>query len=86
MFSLKELLNYDDIAVQCHDYPDADALASAYAIYLYLIENGKKARILYSGNVGITKPNLLKMVELLSIQAEYVKVPAPESVLVLADC
>ena len=33
MFELKDLLQYDNIAVQCHDYPDADALASAFAVY-----------------------------------------------------
>ena len=33
---LKELLNYQNIVVQCHDNPDADTVASGYAVYEYL--------------------------------------------------
>ena len=74
MFSLQNLLKYDNIVIQCHDYPDADALASAFAVYTYLITNGRRGRIIYSGNAEISKSNLLKMIELLSIPIEYVNV------------
>ena len=39
---LRELLGYDDIVVQCHDNPDADAIASGYAVYRYFAEQGKR--------------------------------------------
>ena len=86
MFSLRELLAYDEITIQCHDYPDADALASAYAVYTYMIENGKKAQIIYSGNAVISKPNLLKMLVLLEIPAIYDKDISDTQVLVMVDC
>ena len=33
---LSDFLEYNDIAIQCHDNPDADALASGYGVYVYL--------------------------------------------------
>ena len=45
---LRELLKYNDIVIQCHDNPDADALASAYGVASYFELHGKKTRIVYS--------------------------------------
>ena len=59
---LSELLKFDDIVIQCHDNPDADAIASGYALYCFLKANGKKARIIYSGRNTIRKSNLKHMV------------------------
>ena len=86
MFLLTNLLQCDDIVVQCHDYPDADTIASAYAVYEYLKYRGKKSRIIYSGKAEITKPNLLKMIGLLSIPIEYVNTSQKGSTLVMVDC
>ena len=41
---LRELLTYDNIVVQCHDNPDADAIASGFGVYLYLKNQGKPRR------------------------------------------
>ena len=40
---LKELLKpeYENIVIQCHNDPDADAIASGYGVYLYLKEHGR---------------------------------------------
>lgn len=51
---LSDLLQFDNIIVQCHDNPDADALASGFGVYEYLRMNGKvpdlytEAGILYT--------------------------------------
>ncbi len=83
---LQELLKYDDIVVQCHDNPDADALASGYALKWYLEKNGKKARFVYGGANEITKSNLVLMKNELNIDVEHVtELPAPE-MLVTVDC
>ncbi|MCR4902672.1 MAG: DHH family phosphoesterase [Butyrivibrio sp.] len=84
---LSELLAYDDITIQCHDNPDADALASGYALYLYLKAKDKKVRFIYSGNNRIQKSNLIIMIDELKIPIEYVeheeeKVP----LLITIDC
>ena len=34
---LAELEKYNPITIQCHDNPDADALASGFGLYSYLI-------------------------------------------------
>ena len=42
---LRELLEFNQIIVQCHDNPDADAIASGYALYQYLKRNGKEVLV-----------------------------------------
>ena len=84
---LKELLKFDDIVIQCHDFPDADTIASGFGIYCYLLHNGKNPRLIYSGRKRITKPNLLIMTEKLGIPIEYVEdLPEPPQLLITADC
>ena len=86
MFYLSEILKYDNIIIQCHDYPDADTLASAFAVYTYLYENGKAARMVYAGRAEITKPNLLRMITFLSIPLEYVNTLPDDITLIMTDC
>lgn len=69
---LTDLLSFDPIVVQCHDNPDADALASGFALYSFFKSNNKNVRFCYSGYAPITKSNLKLMCEKLSIPAEYV--------------
>lgn len=34
---LEELLGYDRITIQCHDNPDADAIASGFGLYCFFV-------------------------------------------------
>ena len=68
---LEELLRYDDIVIQCHDNPDADALASGYAIYWYLTAKDKTPKFIYRGSRKITKSNLLIMISELNVPVSY---------------
>lgn len=68
---LRDLLAFNDIVIQCHDNPDADALASGYGLYLYFKDQGKNIRFIYRGNNRIKKSNLMIMVEELQIPVEY---------------
>ena len=70
---LEELLQYDSITIQCHDNPDADAIASGFALYWYFQNRGKQVRLVYAGRNRIQKPNLLLMVEKLHIPIEHVE-------------
>ncbi len=84
---LSDLLKFDNIVIQCHDNPDADALASGYALYTYFEHMGKKARFIYRGKNEITKSNLLIMLEQLEVPVIY----APDfdevpELLVTVDC
>ncbi len=68
---LHELLPYNDIIIQCHDNPDADALASGYALLWYFKKQGKTARFIYRGVNRVQKSNLLIMLSELAIPVEY---------------
>ena len=68
---LNELLKYNDIVIQCHDNPDADALASGYALWWYFKNNGKDARFIYRGKNVIQKSNLTIMLDKLKIPVSY---------------
>lgn len=83
---LTRFLSYERICIQCHDNPDADALAAGYALYRYYTEQGKKAELIYSGRNQITKPNLILMVKELEIPIRYVKELPECDLLIMADC
>ena len=68
---LSDLLAYDDIVIQCHDNPDADALASGFALSKYLLSKGKTSRFIYRGRNKISKSNLLIMIRSLNIPISY---------------
>ena len=84
---LHELLKYDDIMIQCHDNPDADALASGYALLWYFEKMGKPARFIYRGLNEIQKSNLMIMLDELKVPVSYEpdlsKVP---ELLITVDC
>lgn len=83
---LNELLEYNEIVIQCHDNPDADALASGYALYKYLQKNGKEVSFVYGGKNRIRKSNLVLMIKELNIPVKYCEdMKAPE-LLVTVDC
>ena len=83
---LKELLAYDNIVVQCHDNPDADAIASGFGIYNYFINQGKKVRLVYGGKFPISKTNLILMVAELNIPIEHVHELEETQLLITVDC
>ncbi len=68
---LSELLKYENIVIQCHDNPDADALSSGYALYWYFEKKGKHPRFIYRGRNQISKSNLVIMVQQLKIPVLY---------------
>ena len=70
---LSDFLKYNRIVIQCHDNPDADALASGYGVYLYLKQHGKNVRFVCAGRNRITKSNLCLMIQDLHVPSEYVE-------------
>ena len=88
---LSELEKYDKITIQCHDNPDADALASGFGLYCYFHSKGKDVRLVYSGRNQIQKSNLRLMVDKLNLPVEYVSagdsgVVTVEGLLITVDC
>lgn len=88
---LSNLEAYNKITIQCHDNPDADALASGYGLYCYFKSKNKEVRLVYSGRNRIQKSNLRLMVDKLKLPVEYIAVEKGETVrldglLVTVDC
>ena len=86
---LKDLLRFQDIVIQCHDNPDADAIASGYALKWYFEKNGKDVRFIYRGRNEIKKSNLTIMVKKLEVPIEYVPFISDEKIpdlLITVDC
>ena len=72
---LSDLSTYNPITIQCHDNPDADAIASGFALYTYFQQAGKEVQLIYSGRNQVQKPNLCLMLERLQIPLDYVEQP-----------
>lgn len=89
---LREFDQYREIVIQCHDNPDADSLASGWALYCYFAEQEKSVRLIYSGKLKIQKSNLVLMVERLDIPIEYVEpgtalgLEENNGILITVDC
>ena len=64
---LEDLEDYNPITIQCHDNPDADAIASGYGLYCYFQSKGKDVSLVYSGRNQIQKSNLVLMRDMLKI-------------------
>ncbi len=68
MTKLNELIHIitkSHVYIQMHNYPDQDALASAYGLQALLADGGIKSTICYNGQID--KYNTLRMIELLHI-------------------
>ena len=83
---LSDFLKYNRIVIQCHDNPDADALASGFGVYWYLREKGKEARLVYGGRNLIQKSNLVLMISELNIPIEHVDSLEKPDLLITVDC
>ncbi len=84
---LSSLLDYNNIVIQCHDNPDADAICSGYVLYRYFAAHDKKVRFIYSGNFEISKSNLVYLINTLGIPIEYVSsLRTKPDLLLMTDC
>ena len=84
---LRELLEFNDIAIQCHNYPDADAIASGFGVYEYLRRNGKNPLLFYAGPQKAQKANIVIMTENRDIPIRYMtELDHTPELLVTVDC
>ena len=84
--SLTDFTKYKKIIIQCHDNPDADALASGFALQLFFKKQGMDVPFVYGGKNKVSKANLCLMMKHLNIQAKHVAaIPKPE-LLICVDC
>lgn len=85
MSFLQKLLKYDNVCIQCHDQPDADAIASAYGVYCFLQKHGINSQIIYSGGDPIKRLNLKSMISKCNIPLTYVQTLPKTDLLLIVD-
>lgn len=83
---LSSLCKYNDIVIQMHDNPDADAMGSGFALYKYFKSKEKNVRLIYGGFSEVKKSNMLLMMKELEIPAEYVTSLEKPELLITVDC
>ena len=83
---LQRYLKYSDICIQCHNNPDADAIAAAFGLYRYFSGKGVKTSIIYGGPGKITKSNTLMMVNQCRIPIQYTSENPETELLLMVDC
>ncbi len=83
---LRDLDKFNEIVIQMHDNPDADAVGSGYAMYKYFSEKGKKVRLIYGGALEIKKSNMMLLIKELNIPVEHVQELNPPELLLTVDC
>ena len=90
MIRLDELKNnYKRVTIQCHDVPDADALASGYALYEYFKSVNIPVEFFYSGSIRISKSDLELMISELDIPIAYWSPEQRKKIdglLIMVDC
>ena len=84
--NLKDLHRFDQIVIQVHNDPDADAVGSGYAMYRYFSSLGKDVRLVYGGRGPISKSNMKLLVSELEIPIEYITELEPPQLLLTVDC
>ena len=83
---LSRYLSYKHIVIQAHDNPDADALASGFAIYKFYESHGIDVKFIYGGHNVISKPNLALMIDKLEIPVSYAEELPECDLLITTDC
>ncbi len=75
------------VFIQAHNFPDHDAIASAYGLQYLLNEFGIKSEIIYKGN--IQRESLKKMIEKLKIEAnsyEKFNITNKDKIIIIDAC
>ncbi|MDR1065021.1 MAG: DHH family phosphoesterase [Oscillospiraceae bacterium] len=84
---LRDLTKYRKIIIQCHDVPDADAIASGFALQRFFRAAGAEPLLCYGGPAKIQKPSLIMMLELLRIEISHIdELPPGTELLITVDC
>ena len=83
---LADLEKYNQIVIQIHDNPDADAVGSGYAMYRYFQEKGKEVRLVYGGKLLMSKSNMRLFTTELGIPVEHVDHLDNPELLMTVDC
>lgn len=81
---------YKNIIIQCHNNPDADTIASGFAIQTYIKEKlGRQVKIIYSGE-HTCNTSIQKFINYIGAKIEYIQSEMVDNtytdLLILVDC
>jgi nanoRNase/pAp phosphatase (c-di-AMP/oligoRNAs hydrolase) len=68
---LADILKGHKVWIQTHNFPDADAIASAFGLQSFLELHGVKAEICYNGQVD--KISVVKMIDVFQIDVRHIE-------------
>jgi phosphoglycolate phosphatase len=83
--TLNTLPGHGGVILQCHDNPDADTIASAYALYRYFTSLDEPVKMVYGGWNSIQKPNLSLFIEEYRMPLEFLGREMPPASELLPD-
>lgn len=84
---INELKNEEKVFIQTHNFPDHDAVASAYGLSMLLKSFGIKSNIIYKGE--IQRDSLITMIDTLNINInkhEEFKISKKDKIIVVDGC
>lgn len=84
---INEVKNEEKVFIQTHNFPDQDAVASAYGLSELLLRFGIKSHITYKGE--IQRDSLVKMIESLNIDIgkyEEFHIKSEDKIIVIDGC
>jgi len=86
MSFLSRLVHFKKVCIQCHNNPDADTIASAFAAWRYLTLHGVQADMVYGGSTPIKKSALLTLIDKCAIPIRHVQHLPEHDLLLFVDC
>lgn len=82
-----ELAQYPRVVVQTHDFPDHDAVSSAYAFVYLLAQYGVKAQIAYNGDIErISLHNLIRLFDIPIHFHEALSLTEQDKIITIDSC
>ncbi len=89
MTHVKELIRVigdRQVFIQTHNFPDPDAIASAYGLQYILKQKGIRARICYDGNINnLSAERLMRLFSIEMEAVETIRDMSPSDLIILVD-
>lgn len=84
---IKKLSQLPRVIIQAHDFPDHDAISSAYALSVLLQEYGVKSLIVYNGEIDrISLSNMVKWLDIPILHCSEVQLTPMDKIITVDGC
>jgi nanoRNase/pAp phosphatase (c-di-AMP/oligoRNAs hydrolase) len=84
---IQRLSKLDRIILQAHDFPDHDAVSSAYALSILLTEKGIDSLIVYNGEIDrISLSNMIEWLDIPIVHCNQVRLTPADKIITIDGC